>query len=61
MLWTDQQLRTIQSIASSGGNAIITLDAAIRRPTTLVESNDFAVEVALLSRNILFEGGTGLH
>jgi hypothetical protein len=25
-----------------------------------VESNDFAVEVALLSRNILFEGGTGL-
>ena len=37
------------------------LDAAIRRPTTIVESLDFAVEVALLSRNIVFEGGTNLQ
>lgn len=55
--WTDQQLRTIMNIQSSGGKAIITLDSSIRRPTTLVESNDFAVEVALLSRNIRFQGG----
>jgi hypothetical protein len=36
----------------------VTLDSAIIRPTTLVESKDYAVEVALLSRNILIEGGT---
>lgn len=40
------------------GYVALTLDSAIIRPTTLVESMEYAVEVALLSRNILLVGGT---
>ena len=56
-VWNQNQVRTIKSITSSGSNSAIELDMPILRPTTLIESADFAVEVALLSRNIVFEGG----
>jgi hypothetical protein len=58
--WTDQQVRKITSVASSAtsGYVQINLNTSIRRPTTILESSDYAVEVALLSRNILLEGGT---
>lgn len=58
--WTDQQVRKIVSIAPArtpSGYVQINLNASIRRPTTIVESVEYAVEVALLSRNILLEGG----
>ena len=57
-VWNQNQVRTIKSITLSGSNAAIELDMPILRPTTMIESADFAVEVALLSRNIVFEGGT---
>ena len=62
--WNDHQVRQVVSVSSASapsGYVSIELDSAIRRPTTLVESADFAVEVALLSRNIVFEGGQGLQ
>ena len=59
--WNDHQVRQIVSVTESSGYARIELDSTIRRPTTMVESPDFAVEVALLSRNIVFEGGQGLQ
>eukprot|EP00978_Attheya_sp_CCMP212_P049705 scaffold698486_cov75-Attheya_sp.AAC.1 len=40
---------------ASGGHRLL-LDDTIVRPTTLQDSKDFAVEVALLSRNILVQG-----
>ena len=58
--WTDQQVRKIVSITpvtTPSGYVQINLNASIRRPTTMIESLDYAVEVALLSRNILLEGG----
>ena len=58
--WTDQQVRTVVSIvpaASPSGYIQLNLNSSIRRPTTIVESPEYAVEVALLSRNILLEGG----
>ena len=57
-VWNQNQVRTIQSIRTSESYAVIELDAPILRPTTMLESADFAVEVALLSRNIVFEGGS---
>ena len=63
LLWNQTQVRTIVSItssSSSGSNAAVQLNAPILRPTTTIESADFAVEVALLSRNIVFEGGTDI-
>jgi hypothetical protein len=39
------------------GYVALTLNSAIVRPTTILESSDYAVEVALLSRNIQFIGG----
>ena len=59
-LWNEQQERTITQVANApvSGYVALTLNAPIIRPTTMVESLDFAVEVALLSRNILFEGGS---
>ena len=57
-VWNQNQVRTIKSITASGSHAAIELDSPILRPTTTIESADFAVEVALLSRNIVFEGGT---
>ena len=57
--WNEHQQRTIAKVADSSvpGYVALTLDSAIIRPTTLVESKEYAVEVALLSRNILLVGG----
>jgi G8 domain len=56
-VWNETQVRTITDVAPSNGMAALTLNSPILRPTTMSESPDFAVEVALLSRNIRFEGG----
>jgi G8 domain len=56
-IWNENQVRTIKSITPSGRFALLELNAPILRPTTVSESPDFAVEVALLSRNIVFQGG----
>ena len=58
--WYDQQERTIMSISDVEGEpdyVVLGLDLEIERPTTIKDDSDFAVEVALLSRNIVFEGG----
>ena len=57
--WTEHQVRTIVQRVNGQerGYTGWKLNATFIRPTTLLESKDFAVEVALLSRNILFEGG----
>lgn len=59
-IWNEHQQRTITKIVDSSvsGYVAVTLDSAIIRPTTIVESKEYAVEVALLSRNILLVGGT---
>jgi hypothetical protein len=61
MIWNATQVRTITDIWSffgpMTGYIAVTLSEPIIRPTTLKESSDFAVEVALLSRNIEFNGG----
>jgi hypothetical protein len=59
-VWNEHQERTIVQVADSSvrGYVALTLNSPIIRPTTIVESPDFAVEVALLSRNILFVGGS---
>jgi G8 domain len=57
-VWNQNQVRTIKSIRASESYAVVELDSPILRPTTMLESPDFAVEVALLSRNIVFEGGS---
>jgi hypothetical protein len=55
--WDDHQVRTIKLMTTSGDSCLLELNNPIKRPTTLRDSQDFAVEVALLSRNIVFEGG----
>jgi hypothetical protein len=57
--WNETQVRTITQVTDSTvtGYVALNLDSPIIRPTTVIENKDFAVEVALLSRNILFEGG----
>ncbi|KAL7555749.1 hypothetical protein ACA910_013059 [Epithemia clementina (nom. ined.)] len=57
--WDGHQVRTIESISQhSDPNYVrIKLDSPIPRPTTLLDDPRFAVEVALLSRNIVLEGG----
>jgi hypothetical protein len=58
--WDGHQARKIRKISKydqKDGYVLIELDTPIVRPTTWRQSNDFAVEVALLSRNIVFEGG----
>lgn len=57
--WDGHQIRKIQNISvHSNPNFVrIKLNATIVKPTTVQDSPLFAVEVALLSRNILFEGG----
>lgn len=55
------QERTIINISPSAtlpGYSEYKLNTPIERPTTIVDSPDFAVEVALLSRNIVFLGGS---
>jgi hypothetical protein len=58
--WTDQQVRKIAKVVKikKSGLVQLNLNFAIRRPTTILESADYAVEVALLSRNVVLEGGT---
>jgi hypothetical protein len=58
-VWDQHQERTITQVVDSSisGYVAMTLNSAIVRPTTVIESPDFAVEVALLSRNIVLEGG----
>jgi hypothetical protein len=57
--WDQHQERTITQVVDSAvnGYVAVTLNSTIVRPTTIIESPDFAVEVALLSRSIVFEGG----
>lgn len=50
-----QSLTCVYDHAESG-YVVIKLDASIARPITMKDSPDYAVEVALLSRNIVFEG-----
>lgn len=56
--YRESQVRTIQLIRNHGnGNfVVLELDSPITRPTTVMDDPKYAVEVALLSRNILFEG-----
>jgi hypothetical protein len=58
--YDDGQVRRIISTPTQYGDGFVKLelDSALLPPTTLKQSEDFAVEVALLSRNILFEGDT---
>jgi hypothetical protein len=57
--WLDHQVRTIVQKVNGQQTGYVgwKLNEPFIRPTTILESKDFAVEVALLSRNILFEGG----
>ena len=58
--WDGHQVRKIKKVSDyvlREGYVLVELDAPIIRPTTLRQSNLYAVEVALLSRNIIFEGG----
>lgn len=61
-VWDATQVRTIKSISSffapNPNYVTVRFNESIVRPTTVVESPDFAVEVALLSRNILLDGGS---
>jgi len=56
-VWNEHQERKITNVAESSvpGMVELQLNLPIVRPTTVVESNLFAVEVALLSRNIVFQ------
>lgn len=58
-VWNEQQERKILDIrnAAESGHVEILLESPIVKPTTAKEYPDFAVEVALLSRNILFKSG----
>jgi hypothetical protein len=58
--WNGHQVRNISKVSNydlENGFVVLELDAPIVRPTTWRDSKDYAVEVALLSRNIVFEGG----
>lgn len=58
--WFDHKVRTIVQRVNVQLTGYVgwKLNQTFARPTTILESKDFAVEVALLSRNILFEGGS---
>jgi hypothetical protein len=55
-----QQVRRIVGTPTSVGDGLVRLDLNefVIPPVTRRESEDFAVEVALLSRNFVFEGAT---
>jgi hypothetical protein len=57
--WDAHQVRSIVQVRDHdiAGYVELLLDSPIERPTTLLDSPDFAVEVALLSRNIVLDGG----
>ena len=57
--WDGHQVRVIQDVLPHTADPSfvqLKLDSPIPRPTTVLEDARFAVEVALLSRNIVFEG-----
>lgn len=60
-VWDATQVRTITSIstllAPNSDYVTVRFNESIIRPTTVKENPNFAVEVALLSRNILVDGG----
>lgn len=59
--WDGHQTRSIVGVSAFGSDGkyvTLTLNNVIERPTTLIESSDYATEVALLSRNIVFLGGS---
>jgi len=60
--YDDGQVGRIISTPTRHGDGMVKLelDSAIVPPMTLKQSEDFAVEVALSSRNILFEGDIDL-
>lgn len=57
-VWNEHQVRQIKSITKMPGSIAIQLNETIVRPTTFVEAPDFATEIALLSRNVLIQGGS---
>jgi hypothetical protein len=59
--WSDQYVRTITSVSEYDvtGLVVLALSDAIPRPST-TKTSVYPVEVALLSRNIVFDGGSGL-
>jgi G8 domain len=57
-VWNEHLVRTIESISTVSGKTALQLNETIVRPTTLVEDKNFATEVALLSRNVLIQGGS---
>jgi len=63
-VWNEQQQRTIKAVKAvkyadeEDGYVELLLNAPIIRPTTTVEWKEYAVEVALLSRNIVFDAGS---
>lgn len=58
--WSDHNTQTIISISEyEPGFVLLELDEDIPRPAA-ARSSDFPVEVALLSRNVAFVGGSGL-
>lgn len=56
--YDDEQVRTITKVRdhTDPNYTVLELDSSFIRPTTMTDNPDYAVEVALLSRNIVFEG-----
>ena len=54
---SDSVVNKISAISSAGGTAVITLENNLQAYTSLEDSAESAVEVALLSREIVFRGG----
>ena len=56
--YDEEQVRTITNITghTEFGYVVVELDSSIWRPTTIKDNANYAVEVALLARNIVFEG-----
>jgi G8 domain len=57
-VWDAHQVRKIESVSTSSGKTTLRLNETIVRPTTFLEDGNFATEVALLSRNVLIQGGS---
>jgi G8 domain len=56
--WNKHQVRTIRQVSRlANGKVSLKLNQTIVRPTTVLEDARFATEVALLSRNVLIQGG----
>jgi hypothetical protein len=56
--YDDEQVMTIVNVRNytKTGYVILELESTFIRPTTALDNPDYAVEIALLSRNIVFEG-----